>query len=586
MNTHIADLIEPDVAQADFWADEAQAIYWHVPFHTTTKVIGNGPRRRWFIGGETNLCFNALDRHLPAKSDKTALIHCDYRGHQQHISYQSLYRDVVAMAWVLKQYGVKQGDRVMICLPMIPQAIMAMLACARLGAVHVVVYSGSTETAIAARLKSCKPAMVITFANERNAIKPPDILAACETSDYQPKTILQVDSDDYALMHQRWLDTPLPCVWLAANATSHLLYTSGTTGQPKGIERDTGGYAVALMATMKHLFAIDDNEVFFTTADIGWVTGHSYLVYAPLLAGITTVMVEPSPYNNNGRRWWQWVEKLGITRMLTIAGNMRLARRSGAVEADLGTLRGIYLAGEPLDAPTYQWVTEATQVKVEDHYWQTETGWPILAGKQGALQPILGREIDVIDADTGLPCPANCPGMLVIKNSLGPGGMKTLWQNDADHDQRYWFTDAYAWHYRTYDWAVKNSRGELTILGRADDVINIGGKRLSTGEVERTIMTIDDIHEVAAVGIPHALLGQMVGVYIVARGTIETCDLRLRIKQHLIRHCGRHAMPRRIYFVEHLPKTFSGKIIRRELYQQDILSSAQATGLVLQPQPG
>lgn len=552
--------------RAAYWRQQAEALDWHTPYQQVAAYQGHGPRSRWFVGGTTNLCHNALDRHLAARGDKTAILHCDYAGQTTALSYRELHQEVQAMAWMLRQQGVGKGDRVLICLPMIPQAAITMLACCRLGAVHVVVYSGLTHEPLAQRIRASQPKAIVTYAGQREQPCAAHLTQALCSSGYRCP-LIDVSSAHFQQQRQRALGRTEPCCWLPADAPSHLLYTSGTTGEPKGVVRDTGGYAVALLASIRNIFQLGEDEIFFTSADVGWVTGHSYGVYAPLLAGQTTVMVEASALNKPGARWWQWVEQLGITRMLTVPGAMRMARQQGAPRADLRSLRAIYLAGEPLDEPTRQWVAAVTGIKVEDHYWQTETGWPILTGAGGQLCPVLPRDVEVLDDITGEPCADGVPGTLVIRDTLGPGGMSTLWQDDVEHDQRYWRREQGRWLYSTHDRAVRNAQGAITVLGRMDDVINVGGKRLSTVEVERAVLAIDGISEAAAVGIAHRLLGQMVSLYLVTSFDAgrDMRQLKQRVRQRIVASCGRHALPRHIYFVVALPRTFSGKVVRKQL---------------------
>lgn len=551
-----------------WWAEQAHKLYWQTPFTKVMERIDGGPRCLWFADGTTNLCYNALDRHLPEKGAQTALIHCAYDGQEQHFSYYELHREVQALSWELRERGVRPGDRVLICLPAIPQAAIAMLACARLGAVHVVVYSGMTLHSLAQRIIASEAKVIISYQQRRGQQPLPPLTEACELAGQNMDALMWLDSDDYAEARARVIDQPLACHFQSAAAPSHLLYTSGTTGQPKGIVRDTGGYAVALLASMEKLFRLGEEEVIFTSADIGWVTGHSYGIYAPLLAGITTLMVEASPLNKPGKRWWQLIARHKVTRLLTIPGAMRLARQAEKEQGVCITyLRGVFLAGEPLDAPTRQWVSERTGAPVEDHYWQTESGWPLLAGIEGRLQPVEPREVAVVNPETGTDCVTGEPGVLLVRNTLGPGGMLTLWKNDPEHDQLYWRLIEGEWWYCTHDQAVRTENNSLRILGRMDDVINIGGKRLSTSEVEQAVIPIGSVAEVAAVGIAHSLLGQMVALYVVTplynKQALKT--LKREITTEIVRKCGRHALPRHIVFVSQLPRTFSGKIMRNQL---------------------
>ena len=553
--------VEGDGFNRDFWRQEAQSIYWQHPFDQVVERVDNGPRSRWFTGGRTNLCFNALDRHLAQRADRCAIIHRDYGGETHRLSYGELWQQVNALSSLLIEWGIRQGDRVLIALPMTPQAAVAMLACARLGAIHVVVYSSITTEALAQRIQASTPQLILHHGERRGRASLPDMPSTAEHI-----RLVDTASAAYAQQLAPHLGRQTLCVWLCASEPSHILFTSGTSGVPKGIVRDTGGYAVALLASLRHLFKLADDEVLFTSADIGWVTGHSYGIYAPLLAGITTVMCESSALNAPGQNWWQMVAELGITRMLTIAGAIRLARRQGPPRANLSQLRTLYLAGEPLDESTAAWVKAVMAVNCENHYWQTESGWPLLAGEGTALSAVFSRVAEVINPLTGEVSREGETGMLVVKNTLGPGAMLTLWQDDTQHDHHYWLQHRGQWCYATHDCASRRD-GKLVIQGRIDDVINIGGKRLATAEVENALGDLPGVVEVVANRTPHPLLGEMVALFVVTEAltSLQQAGLRQEIRKRLVERCGRHAVPRRIHFRYQLPKTFSGKFIRRML---------------------
>ncbi|HHC2464563.1 TPA: AMP-binding protein [Klebsiella pneumoniae] len=492
---------EHDPFLRDFWREESARLYWETDFTEVVESLDGSPRCRWFTGGRTNLSFNALDRHLAEKGEKCAIIHRDYLGQTHRLSYRELWQQVNTLCSMMQSWGVKPGDRVLIALPMTP-----LVAGLRV----VDTYSRAFEELLA-----------------------------------------------------RHRGNVVPCTWLAASAPSHLLFTSGTTGTPKGIVRDTGGYAVALLASLVHLFRLRDDEIFFTTADAGWVTGHSYGIYGPLLAGLTTVLCE---VNSPGEYWWQMVETLGITRMLTIAGAIRMARRQGKPRADLTSLRTLYLAGEPLDNATDEWVAAQLGVPCENHYWQTESGWPLLAGSGRALSPVFTRAAEVVHPASGKTCAPGETGMLVINNTLGPGGMSTLWQNDIQHDQYYWSYRQRQWRYATHDCAIRVGE-RIIIQGRMDDVMNIGGKRIATAEIENTLMGLEGVVEVVAAGTAHYLLGEMVALFVVTdiADPAQQAALKKNICARLVARCGRFAVPRRIHITSALPKTFSGKVMRRIL---------------------
>ncbi|WP_213991737.1 AMP-binding protein [Sodalis sp. dw_96] len=585
-----------------FWRREAQRIHWRRPFRQVMTLERGGPHCRWFDGGITNLCYNAVDRHLPLRGGQTALIWCDRSGDEQQFSYADLHREVVAMAWILQRLGVTAGDRVLICLPVMPPALFAMLACARLGAIHVVVSAQLSAAALAERIGLSRPRLLILDGNVNRALREGGdtssavrrIIVGDGESDSMCTDNRAVDSAgdngsaamcraetavdqasgafspsreaSYQRLRADYGNEPVPCRWLPAEAPSQLLFTSGTTGTPKGVVRDTGGYAVALCASLPHIFNTGEDEVFFTTADIGWVTGHSYLVWAPLLAGFTSLMVTGGGINAPGRRWWRLIARHGVTRLLTVPGAMRLARmQSETLDQALPSLRAVYLAGEPLDGKTRQWLEQGAGAPVYDHYWQTESGWPILAGQGGALRPVMDRRVSIIDGQSGRPATT---GMLVLHDTLGPGGMQTLWGHDDEFVARYWRHDGQGWRYLTQDRARCDENGDIQIQGRMDDTMNIGGKRLSTAEVEHAALTVPGVAEAAAVGISHPLLGQMVQLFIVTSPevpTVQHAAIRRTLAAVIVARCGRHGRPRGVVFLDSLPKTFSGKIIRRFL---------------------
>lgn len=556
----------PDNAPEDdfgqrFWAQQAQNLDWHQPFHRVVESVDGGPRYRWFSGGKTSLCHNALDRHLAERGDKTALIHRDYQGLVLRLSYRELWEQVNALSCLMAEWGIRPGDRVLIVLPVMPLAVAAMLACSRLAAVHVVIYSSVSSEALSQRIRACQPSLLLFHSADRGRGQLPEIPPAGTEL-----RIIDTASSEFRQQLAAYDGQTIPCQWVESQTPSHLLFTSGTTGEPKGVVRDTGGYAVALLASLQHLFRLEKDEIMFTSADIGWVTGHSYGVYAPLLAGATTVLCESSELNMPGQSWWRMVEELGITRMLTIAGAIRMARQQGEPRASLKSLRSLYLAGEPLDQATCDWVTDKLQVPCENHYWQTESGWPLMAGQGRALSPVFSRSVTVINPQNGARCAAGETGMLVVNHTLGPGGMLTLWQDDRQHDQYYWLQRDNGWNYATHDCALWDGR-QVIIQGRLDDVVNIGGKRLSASEVESAVAGITGISEIVATKTPHHLLGEMIVLYVVTCGlsTREQQQLKKIIRERITTRCGRHALPRKIYFRQSLPKTFSGKYLRRQL---------------------
>ncbi|EIC86122.1 AMP-binding protein [Serratia sp. M24T3] len=572
----------------EFWQRQASLIDWQQLPQSTVSQVQDSPRQRWFEDGTTNLCHNAVDRHLAQRGAHTAIIQLDARGQERRLSYVELHVEISAMSETLRQLGVTTGDRVLIYLPMIAEAHIAMLACARIGAIHVVVFAGLPAPALAERLRASSPKLVISASaglEHGKFVSYRPVLQAALGLNQQPITpILMVDRDidvgyhpplahetDYAAARKRLLGKFSACVWLSAAATSHLLYTSGTSGEPKGILRDTGGYAVALLTTLRDIYGITgSDEIIFTTADVGWVVGHSYGVYAPLLAGMTTLIVEGGPLHGGSDYWWQLVARYDVTRMLTSPGAMRLLRQFGkqGINAYSASLRGIYLAGEANDPLTADWLSETLRIPVAEHYWQTETGWPILAGSHNLLRSVLGRQVLVVQRHSGDVCAPGEPGVIVLQDSLAPGGMQSLWQNDAGHDQLYWQHQQGQWRYLTLDWGVTDLQGRVSVLGRADDVINVGGQRLSTCEIENIVLLDSRVLETAVVPVAHPLLGQLPLLYVVIaiRGD-KNADKQLKrqLCNQIVAALGRSAKPRRVIIVDSLPRTRSGKVVRRAL---------------------
>ncbi|MEO6033080.1 MAG: AMP-binding protein, partial [Burkholderiaceae bacterium] len=398
-----ADFYRRSIEDRDgFWAEQAALIDWHRPF-TQVCDYSRPPFANWFVGGQTNLCHNAVDRHLKDRAEQNALIYVSTETGEEHVySFRELHAEVQRMAAVLLELGVKQGDRVLIYMPMIAQAAFAMLACARIGAIHSVVFGGFASGSLASRIDDAEPVLLISAdAGSRSgkviAYKPL-LDEAIRLARYKPGKVLLVNrglaamelvpgrDQDYAALREQHLATQVPCVWLDASHPSYTLYTSGTTGQPKGVQRDTGGYAVALAASMKYIFCGKAGETYFSASDIGWVVGHSYIIYGPLLAGMATVMYEGLPTRPDAGVWWRMVEKYRINIMFTAPTAVRVLKKHDPnylQASDLSSLRTLFLAGEPLDEPTATWIAGALHKPVIDNYWQTETGWPILTVDNG-----------------------------------------------------------------------------------------------------------------------------------------------------------------------------------------------------------
>ena len=386
----------------DFWRDEARRIHWETPFHTVLDT-SNPPFARWFVGGRTNLCHNAVDRHLVERAQQNALVYVSTEtGIERRYTYAELYAEINRMAAVMRSLGVKRGERVLIYLPMIPEAVFAMLACARLGAIHSVVFGGFAAPNLAARIDDAKPALIVTADAGARGGKvidyTPLVDEALARAQHKTPHVLLIDRQlaperlnasylvAYEPLREQFFNAHVPCEWLESNEPSYVLYTSGTTGRPKGVQRDVGGYAVALAASMEYIFEGRAGDTMFTASDIGWVVGHSYIIYAPLIAGLTTVMYEGTPIRPDGGIWWRLVEQHKINLMFTAPTALRVLKKQDPAllkKSNLSSLRALFLAGEPLDEPTASWIAGALGKPVVDNYWQTETGWPMLAIQRG-----------------------------------------------------------------------------------------------------------------------------------------------------------------------------------------------------------
>jgi len=508
-----------------FWAEQARLIDWEHPFETVCDD-SRPPFVRWFAGGRTNLCHNAVDRHLAARAAQPALIHVSTEtGSERIYSYGELHAEVQRMAAMLLGLGVKQGDRVLVYMPMIPEAAFAMLACARVGAIHSVVFGGFASPSLANRIDDAEPVVIVSAdAGSRSgkviAYKPL-LDEAIRLAMHKPKKVLLIDrslapmslepgrDESYAALREQHLNAEVPCTWLDATHPSYTLYTSGTTGQPKGVQRDTGGYAVALAASMKHIFQCQAGETYFSTSDIGWVVGHSYIVYGPLIAGMATIMYEGLPIRPDAGIWWSLVEKYKVTVMFTAPTAIRVLKKQDPrhlAAHDLSSLRALFLAGEPLDAPTATWIAEALGKPVIDNYWQTESGWPILTLARGIEPmatkfgspgvPMYGFDVRLVDEATGQDITEpNTKGVVVIEGPTPPGFMQTVWRDDERFVSTYW----------------------KSIEGSA--------------------------------------LGEMAARLRLEGEIMKTVDQRL----------GAIGRPARVHFVSMLPKTRSGKLLRRAL---------------------
>nr|WP_255219629.1 propionate--CoA ligase [Paraburkholderia ginsengisoli] len=583
-----------------FWRDEAQRIHWHTPFDSVLDR-SNPPFARWFVGGRTNLCHNAVDRHLAERAQQNALVYVSTEtGIERRYTYAELHAEINRMAAVMRSLGVKRGDVVLLYLPMIPEALFAMLACARLGAIHSVVFGGFAAPNLAARIDDAKPVLIVTADAGARGGKvidyAPLIDEALARAMHKTPRVLLIDRQlaperlnahyltAYEPLREQFFDAHVPCEWLESNEPSYVLYTSGTTGKPKGVQRDVGGYAVALAASMEHIFQGKPGDTMFTASDVGWVVGHSYIVYAPLIAGLTTVMYEGTPIRPDGGIWWRLVEQHKINLMFTAPTALRVLKRQDPAllkKADLSSLRTLFLAGEPLDEPTAAWIADALGKPVIDNYWQTETGWPMLAIPRGveALPtklgspgvPSAGFDLTLRNELTGEPCAVGEKGVLTLGYPLPPGCMSTVWGDANRFVGTYWSSIPNQQVYSTFDWGVQDEDGYVTILGRTDDVINVAGHRLGTREIEEALSSHAAVAEVAVVGVTDALKGQAAMAFVVLRGAQADADPseRARLEAELTatveRQLGAIARPARVVVVSMLPKTRSGKLLRRAI---------------------
>jgi len=584
-----------------FWAEQAQLIEWQTPPQQICDY-SRPPFAKWFVGGTTNLCHNAVDRHLRDRADQSALIAVSTETNQERTySFRELHAEVQRMAAVLKDLGVEKGDRVLVYMPMIAEAAFAMLACARIGAIHSVVFGGFAAGSLASRIEDAEPKVIVSADAGSRGGKvveyKPLLDEAIRLSAHKPQAVLLVDRqlapmDLVAGRDQLWaahreqqLHTVVPCEWVDATHPSYTLYTSGTTGKPKGVQRDTGGYAVALASSMKYIYGGQPGETYLCTSDIGWVVGHSYIIYGPLIGGMATIMYEGLPTRPDGGIWWSLVEKYKATVMFSAPTAIRVLKKQDPAllsKYDLSSLRALFLAGEPLDEPTAKWISEGLGKPIIDNYWQTETGWPILTICNGVEKapskfgspgkPVYGYNVKLLDDQTGEELTgANQKGVVAIEGPLPPGCLQTVWRDDERFVKTYWSSVPGRQVYSTFDWGIRDEDGYYFILGRTDDVINVAGHRLGTREIEESIASHPNIAEVAVVGVADPLKGQVAMAFAVVKDasvlTDEAAVLKLEAEvMKVVDHSlGAVARPARVRFVSVLPKTRSGKLLRRAI---------------------
>ncbi|MDO1482202.1 AMP-binding protein [Rhodococcus ruber] len=594
-DTHRRSLRDPE----QFWADAAQDISWIKTPTTILETTSDEPGYRWFGDGTVNTCFNALDRHVQAgRGAATALIYdSPVTGTTESFTYSELLSYTETFAGALRSLGVGRGDRVLIYLPMIPQAVIAMLACARIGAIHVVVFGGFGSAELATRIDDAQPKVIVAGScglEPKRVIEYKPLLdRALELATHTPQhCVIYQRPQAPAELGPRDIEwgqllssddlKPADCVEVKSTDPLYILYTSGTTGKPKGIVRDNGGHAVALQWSMKNIYAIGSGDVFFAGSDIGWVVGHSYIVYAPLLAGAATVLYEGKPVGTpDAGAFWRLVSDYKVNGLFTAPTAIRAIKRDdpdGEIlhRYDLSSLRGLFLAGERLDPDTYEWLTDVLNVPIVDNWWQTETGWPIASCLLGlapmptkpgsATVPVPGYDVQILNS-AGEPVPQGEEGAVCLKLPLPPGTLATVF-GDQDRFQRSYLS-TYPGYYLTGDGGYFDADGYLFILGRTDDVMNVAGHRLSSGQIEAAVAEHPGVAECAVIGVHDDLKGQVPRALIVP--TIEYADRLTALPKELTdlvrSKVGAIASLAGVDIVPGLPKTRSGKIVRRTLRQ-------------------
>lgn len=578
-----------------FWEPIAENIHWYKKWD---KVLddSNAPFYKWFVGGITNTCYNAVDRWAEKFPEKPAYIWYSESGAEEILSYKELYIRVNKFASVLKDLGVKKGDRIVIYLPMIPQAAVAMLACVRIGAIHSVVFAGFSVRSLAVRIDDSEPQVLICADGGLRGGKSVDLKkivdeTLTETEFKVPHVVVvnrgliehtMVEGRDVYwddLMGKKSDGTIVEPEKMESTEPSYILYTSGTTGMPKGVLRDTGGHIVALYHSMKSIYNTDTEDVYFATSDIGWVVGHSYIIYAPLFKGCTSIIYEGTPVYPDPSAWFKIISKYKVNTVFSAPTAFRILRKyeeKYITENDLSSLRTIYLAGEPLDKPTYQWMKNVLKdVDIIDNYWQTETGWPILANPFGIAplnvkpgsptKPAWGWNLLVVDAD-GNEVPKGTKGYLVAIPPTPPAVLLTVYKNDDRYVQSYYKAFSNKNYFSTGDYGIEDEDGYFFVLGRADEVIKVAGHRLGTGEMEAVISAHPKVAEVSCIGVEDEVKGEVPLAMIVLKEGVEgTPELGDEIKALVREQIGPVATPKGVYFTMALPKTRSGKVIRRAI---------------------
>jgi propionyl-CoA synthetase len=584
-----------------FWTEEAKRIHWHKPFRQVLDY-SRPPFAKWFVGGETNLCHNAVDRHLAARGDQRALVWISTEVDQEKVfTYKDLFNEVNRTAAMMQALGVGRGDRVIIYMPNMPEAVFAILACARIGAVHSVVFGGFAAASLAARIDDARPKLMVTAdgGSRMGKVVPykPLVDESIRLSKFPPAKVLIFNRGldpnmplvagrdvDWQELNSKTKQADVPCVWLESSEPSYILYTSGTTGRPKGVQRDVGGHAVAMAASMQHIYCGGPGESIFTTSDIGWAVGHSYIIYGPLIAGLTTILYEGVPVRPDAGVWWKIVQDHKVAVMFSAPTAIRVLKKHDIAwlkKYDLSSLKHLFLAGEPLDQPTHEWIAKGLGKPVIDHYWQTETGWPVLTSMPGVEQtpvkfgspsfPAYGYDLKLLrESDASVAGPDE-KAVVVIEPPLPPGCMSTLWGDDERFVKTYFSTFPGKLLYATFDWGIRDKDGYYFILGRTDDVINVAGHRLGTREIEEAVNMHPGVAECAVVGVADQLKGQMPMAFAVVKdpALVASSEGRMKLEgevmQTVNQQLGAIGRPARVHFVTLLPKTRSGKVLRRSI---------------------
>ncbi|MBI3992332.1 MAG: propionate--CoA ligase [Candidatus Lambdaproteobacteria bacterium] len=579
-----------------FWAEQAESIHWHRKWDRVLNY-DHPPFARWYEGGETNMSYNCIDRHIAQRGDQLAVVAISTEtGQTVELTYRQLLEQVQRYAAVLQDLGVKQGDRVIIYLPMIHETLVAMQAVVRLGAIHSVVFGGFAPHNLATRIDDARPAVLITADGGMRGGKPVPykglVDAAIKASQHPPRHVLLIRRGlpidvpwtegrdlDFKALAEAKAGAKVDPVWVEANHPLYILYTSGTTGKPKGVQRDTGGHTVGLTVSMRHIYGVNPGETMFTTSDFGWTVGHSYIAFGPLLNGNTTIVYEGTPIKPDPGIWWKIVSERKVSVMFTAPTVARMLRKEDSKYLrmhDIGCLRYLFLAGEPLDEPSYHWLKDNLKKVVIDHYWQTESGWPMLANCAGLdllpvkpgspTKPVYGWDLHVVDQATGKLAPPGGKGVLIARPPLPPGSLATVWGDDKRFVESYFSTFKELLYY-SGDYAIRDKDGYFYVLGRADEVINIAAHRLGTREIEEAISGHPAVAEAAAVGVHDELKGQAVVAFVVLKNgvTLTADQVSAEIKKQVDDTVGPIARPKAVHVVKALPKTRSGKVIRRAM---------------------